>query len=290
MRRRPPTQVPYIVYGFTGPNNFGKVTYPQSLLFCDKCHTKSTATARRRCVECERIGFDLRWLPYRGTPKTDSYNATTGYHLHLHHSTFAFTRPTARGVDCHRADGAGGSTADNHLQFYSTNSAARTPPAHRWPRRSARSFKNEIHQRDERRLNKAPTVKFRVSNPATGKAYDIVNDKFFTTSGASLNIQHSPGIRRRNHQREADGTEPGRRSDSTPPERRSGYTLQMQIKAIQAAAKTAGQATDGSLHHPVLHRCAGGHDEPDGCRWTAIRRALLRESRTGPRPSTRRRA
>ena len=40
-----PTPVPYIVYGFGGTRyDFGDVTYPQDLLFCDKCHTKSAAT------------------------------------------------------------------------------------------------------------------------------------------------------------------------------------------------------------------------------------------------------
>ena len=47
-----------------------------------------------------------------------------------------------------------------------------------------------------------------------------------------------------------DGTEPGLRSGSTP--RRSGYTLQMNLPQIQAAAKTAGQAADGSYTIPFF--------------------------------------
>ena len=79
----PPTQVPYIVYGFSGPSDFGDVTYPQSLLFCDKCHTKSTATPDGDAWNDERIGFDLRWLPYRGT-QDDQLQRDDGLHVHLH--------------------------------------------------------------------------------------------------------------------------------------------------------------------------------------------------------------
>jgi len=44
----PPTNIfnplPYIVYGFGGTEyNFGEVTYPQSTLFCENCHTASEA-------------------------------------------------------------------------------------------------------------------------------------------------------------------------------------------------------------------------------------------------------
>ena len=111
-------------------------------------------------------------------------------------------------------------------------------------------FKNEILSVTNVGLNKVPTVKFRVSNPATGKAYDIVNDKSFTTSGASLNINIAWDPATDITNAKPDGTEPGLRSNSTP--RRSGYTLQMNLPQIVAAAKTAGQATDGSYTIPFF--------------------------------------
>jgi OmcA/MtrC family decaheme c-type cytochrome len=100
-------------------------------------------------------------------------------------------------------------------------------------------------------LDKTPTVKFRVSNPANAnKAYDIVTDKSFTTSGASLNINVAWDAATDISNAKADGSQPGLRSNSSP--RRSGYTLQMNLPQIQAAAKTAGQAADGSYTIPFF--------------------------------------
>ena len=48
----------------------------------------------------------------------------------------------------------------------------------------------------------------------------------------------------------ADGSEPGLRSGTSA--RRSGYTLQMRIAEIQAAAATAGQSPDGSYTIPFF--------------------------------------
>ena len=245
----PPTPVPYIVYGFTGANDFGDVTYPQSLLFCDKCHTKSTATpdgdawktsaSASACGGCHITGL-----------KTTSYNATTGYTYTYTHSTFAFTATDGTCVDCHRADGVAGSTADRHLLFYSTSSSGANSAGAPLAKSLGAQFKNEILSVTNVGLNKIPTVKFRVSNPATGKAYDIVNDKSFTSSGASLNINIAWDPATDITNAKPDGTEPGLRSNSTP--RRSAYALQMNLPQIVAAAKTAGQATDGSYTIPFF--------------------------------------
>ena len=245
----PPTPVPYIVYGFTGANDFGDVTYPQSLLFCDKCHTKSTATpdgdawktsaSASICGGCHITGL-----------KTTGYSATTGYTYTYTHSTFAFTATDGTCVDCHRADGAAGSTADKHLLFYSTSSSGANSAGAPLAKSLGAQFKNEILSVTNVGLDKAPTVKFRVSNPATGAAYDIVNDKSFTTSGASLNINIAWDPATDITNAKPDGTEPGLRSNSTP--RRSAYALQMNIQQVRAAAATAGQATDGSYTIPFF--------------------------------------
>jgi OmcA/MtrC family decaheme c-type cytochrome len=248
-RTTPATHVPYIVYGFTGPNDFGEVTYPQSLLFCDKCHTKSTATpdgdawktsaSSSICGGCHIAGL-----------KTTGYSATTGYTYSYTHSSFAFTATDSMCLDCHRADGAAGSTADRHLLFYSTSSSGANSAGAPLAKSLGAQFKFEIASVTNVGLNKAPTIKFKVSNPATGKAYDIVNDKAFTTSSASLNINVAWDAATDITNAKPDGTEPGLRSNSSP--RRSGYTLQMNLPQIQAAAKTAGQASDGSYTIPFF--------------------------------------
>ena len=77
------------------PIDFGDVTYPQSLLFCDKCHTKSTATpdgdawktsaSASICGGCHIAGL-----------KTTSYNATTGTRTRTPTRRSRSPRPTAR--------------------------------------------------------------------------------------------------------------------------------------------------------------------------------------------------
>ena len=234
----PPTPVPYIVYGFTGPVDFGDVTYPQSLLFCDKCHTKSTATpdgdawktsaSASICGGCHIAGL-----------KTTSYNATTGYTYTYTHSTFAFTATDGTCVDCHRADGVAGSIS-NHMLIPTGGPVAKA---------LGQQFKYQILAVTNVGKDKVPSVKFKVTKP-DGTAYNIVTDKAFTTSGASLNINVAWDAATDITNAKADGTEPGLRSNSTP--RRSAYTLQMNIQQVRAAATTAGQAADGSYTIPFF--------------------------------------
>jgi OmcA/MtrC family decaheme c-type cytochrome len=236
-----PTPIPYIVYGFGGSeNNYGDVTYPQDMLFCEKCHVKSTATpdgdswqtavSASICGGCHIAGL-----------KTTAYSATKGYTYSYTHSTFAFTAQDSMCGDCHRADGSAGPNSAHLL----------VPTGAPVGKALGAQFKFEILGVTNVGLNKTPTVKFKVSNPANaGKAYDIVTDKAFTTSGASLNINIAWDPATDISNAKPDGTEPGLRSGSTP--RRSGYTLQMNLPQIQAAAKTAGQAADGSYTIPFF--------------------------------------
>jgi OmcA/MtrC family decaheme c-type cytochrome len=236
-----PTPMPYIVYGFGGSeNNYGDVTYPQDLLFCDKCHVKSTATPDGDSWQTA-ASASICGGCHIGGLKTTAYSASNGYTYSYTHETFAFTAQDSMCGDCHRADGAAGPISAHLL----------VPTGAPVGKALGAQFKFEISSVTNVGLNKVPTIKFKVSNPANaGKAYDIVTDKAFTTSGASLNINIAWDPATDISNAKPDGTEPGLRSNSTP--RRSGYTLQMNLPQIQAAAKTAGQATDGSYTIPFF--------------------------------------
>ncbi len=241
------TPVPYIIYGFNGSvNDFGDVTFPQDLLFCDKCHTMSAATpdgdawtvnaSPPACGGCHIQGLN-----------TVAYNATTGYTYTYTHSTFAFTAPDDGScITCHTAGGSAGSTADNHLNWVSASNSPGAPLA----KTLGKDFQFKVLSVTNVGLGLAPNITFAVYKPdgtANPPAYNITTDPQFTTSGASLNINVAwdPAMDITNAT--ADGTEPGLRAGSTP--RRSGYTLQMGLAPLKAAAV---RNPDGSYTVPFF--------------------------------------
>ncbi len=142
------TPVPYIIYGFGGsPNDYGDVTYPQDLLYCDKCHAASattpdgdawtTSATAPACGGCHIQGLN-----------SVAYNATTGYTYTYTHSTFAFTAPDDGScITCHAAGGSAGSTADNHLNWVSASNSPGAPLA----KALGAQFKFQVLGRDQRR-------------------------------------------------------------------------------------------------------------------------------------------
>ena len=233
-----PTPVPYIIYGYGGSvNDFGDVTYPQSLQFCDKCHTQSAATpdgdawatnsSAPACGGCHIAGLN-----------EVGYDATTGYTYTYSHSTFAFTANDGECGGCHRDGGAAGSNYDNHMLSGAPLAKA-----------LGAEFKFQVLGATNLGLGNVPNITFKVTRP-DGTPYDIVTDPSFTTSGASLNINLAWDAATDITNATAGGTVPGLRSNSTP--RRSGYTLQMNIQQVRPAAQAAGQAADGSYTIPFF--------------------------------------
>ncbi len=234
-----PTPIPFIVYGFGGSeNNFGDVTYPQALNFCDKCHTKSTATPDGDAWSSKSSAAACGGCHIKGLNKT-AYSATAGYTYTYSHTALVFTAPDGTCGQCHVAGSAAGSTSDHHL-------LAGAPLS----KMLGAQFKFQILGVTNVGQGKVPSIKFKVTKADGTTAYDIVNDKAFTTSGASLNINLAWDPAKDITNATADGTQPGLRSNSTP--RRSGYAVQMNIQQILAAAKTAGQASDGSYTIPFF--------------------------------------
>jgi OmcA/MtrC family decaheme c-type cytochrome len=243
------TPVPYIVYGFGGSaNDFGDVTFPQDLLYCNKCHTASAATpdgdawtvsvSAPACGGCHIKGLS-----------TTAYNATTGYAYTYSHSTFAFTAPDDGScVTCHKEGGSAGSTADNHLNWVNASNSPGAPLA----KSLGAQFKFQVLAVSNLGLGNVPSIKFKVAKP-DGTPYNVATDPEFTTSGAALNINIAWDAATDISNATADGTEPGLRSNSTP--RRSGYAVQMNIQQIRTAAATAqpgGPAADGSYTIPFF--------------------------------------
>jgi OmcA/MtrC family decaheme c-type cytochrome len=238
--------LPYIVYGFGGrEHDYGEVTYPQSLLYCENCHAESASSpdgaawaenaSASSCGGCHAYGLD----------KT-AYSDTTGQYTYTYtHSSFPFTAEDGTCTDCHSESGAAGSTADHHLNLVRADGSVGEPLA----QALGEQFEFEILAVTNVGLGLVPNVQFRVSKP-DGTPYDIVTDPAFTTSGASLNINIAWDAATDITNALPDGTEPGLRSGTTP--RQSGYTLQMRTAEVLAAAQAAGQATDGSYTIPFF--------------------------------------
>lgn len=234
-----PTPIPYIVYGNAGSvNDYGEVTYPQDMTFCDKCHTKSTATPdgdEWQTVVSASIcgGCHIKGL------KTTAYSATSGYTYSYSHDSFVFTATDNTCGDCHRAGGTAGPTAD-HMLIPSGRPVAKA---------LGQQFKYQVLAVTNVGKDKVPSIKFKVTKP-DGTAYNILTDPSFTNSSASLNINIAWDAATDITNAKSDGTEPGLRSNSSP--RRSAYTLQMNIQQIRTAASAAGQASDGSYTIPFF--------------------------------------
>lgn len=228
----------YIVYGFGGTaHDYSEVTYPQSTLFCENCHTASGASpdgdawlvnsSASACGGCHDAGLD----------KTGP-DATTGRYAYTYtHDDFAYTAADGVCEECHRAGGAANDTLTNHVS------------GPRLQKQLGEQFVFEILGVTNVGQGLVPSVKFRVRKP-DGTPYDIVNDPAFTHASASLNINMAWDAGKDITNATANGTEPGLRSNSTP--RRSGYAIQMNIQQVRAAAQLAGQALDGSYTIPFF--------------------------------------
>ncbi len=105
---------PYVIYGFGGSvNDFSEVTYPQSRLFCETCHTNSAASPNGDDWKTQVAASQCGGCHVAGLGKTYSY--ATGLFTNTYaHSTFAFIANDGECLDCHTASGVAGATLANH--------------------------------------------------------------------------------------------------------------------------------------------------------------------------------
>ncbi len=242
---------PYVVYGFNGTRySFEDVTYPQSTLFCETCHTQSAAAPQGDDWLSNASAASCGGCHDAGLAKTGPDAATGRYTYTYEHTNPPVVGPVPDGscVDCHREGGAAGSVLAAHDR------------GERLSKRLGEQFVYEILDVTNVGLDEVPNIRFRVSRP-DGSAYDIVNDPAFTSSGANLNLNLAWDTRDISNAK-PDGTTPGLRSGTTPEGR--GYTLRMSIAAIRAAAAAAGQAADGSYTIPYFTALPVDHHRPHG--------------------------
>jgi OmcA/MtrC family decaheme c-type cytochrome len=166
---------PFKVWGFGGEFDFSEVTYPQSTLFCETCHTKS-ATAPD--------GDDWRSRPstaacgachVEGIRKTGPDAATGRYTYRFQHSTFDFAAADVDCVGCHRPGGAAGDVLDVHNQ------------GPRLQKQLGEQFVFQVLSVTNVGKGKVPSIRFKVAKP-DGTPYDVATDPAFQNASSTLNL------------------------------------------------------------------------------------------------------
>ena len=111
--------IPYVVYGFRGEeHNYGDVTYPQSRLFCENCHTQSADAPQGNDWLANVTASTCGGCHVDGLLKTGPDAATGRYVYQFQHtvatSGFDFAANDGDCQGCHRAGGVAGATLDVH--------------------------------------------------------------------------------------------------------------------------------------------------------------------------------
>lgn len=157
------------VWGFTGEFDFSEVTYPQSTLFCETCHTESAAAPDGDDWKLRPSTAACGGCHVEGVEKTGPDPTTGRYTYRFQHSTFDFAATDVDCVGCHRVGGAAGDILETHQKpvFDSGNRNVR------FSVERGRDFSYEIRSVTDAVASKAPTVKFRILDK--GVPVDVTN-------------------------------------------------------------------------------------------------------------------
>jgi OmcA/MtrC family decaheme c-type cytochrome len=174
---------PYIIYGYGGrAHNFGEVTYPQALTYCETCHTWSEdypdgdawneGASAKACGGCHADGLVAQdFDPVTGQAQYFFNHAVADVDLGL----------VADGecTGCHTGaiESAGPPLAIHRL----------IPGDDRARAEAGDNFIFEILSAENTGPGQVPLVTFKISNPQ-GVAYDIFTDDEFTNGNAALNL------------------------------------------------------------------------------------------------------
>jgi OmcA/MtrC family decaheme c-type cytochrome len=170
---------PFKVWGFTGEIDFSEVTYPQSTLFCENCHTKSAAAPDGDDWLSKPSAAACGGCHVAGLRKSGPDPATGRYTNRFQHSTFDFAATDADCIGCHVAGGAAGAVLATHQKpvFDSGNRNIR------FSVERGRDFSYEILSVTDAAAGKAPTVRFRVRDK--GVPVDV---KSLTSANGALTL------------------------------------------------------------------------------------------------------
>jgi len=169
--------LPYKVWGFGGvEHDYGDVTYPQPLTYCENCHSKSDAQpdgdawlahpSAAACGACHVYGLE------RGP-----YDVTTGRYSYVYsHSpprNLVVLDSTCQG--CHNPSGVAGDIGEVHVK------------SERLQIELGKQFVFEVLSVTNVGKGKVPSITFEVSKP-DGTPYDLATDPAFQHADSTLNL------------------------------------------------------------------------------------------------------
>ena len=166
---------PFKVWGFSGEFDFSEVTYPQSVFFCETCHTKSASAPDGDAWKLNSSAAACGACHIEGLEKTGPDAATGLYVYEYQHSTFAYLAPDGVCGDCHRAGGAAGDILEVHRQ------------GPRLQKELGEQFVLQVLSVTNVGKGKVPSIRFKVAKP-DGTPYNIATDPAFQNASSTLNL------------------------------------------------------------------------------------------------------
>ena len=166
---------PYQIWGFGGLVDFSEVTYPQSVLYCETCHTKTTDSPDGDAWKLSGSAAACGGCHIDGLLKTGPDAATGRYTYQYQHSSFNFAANDGDCVDCHKAGGVGGEVIAVHDQ------------GPRQQKELGQQFVFQVLSVTNVGKGKVPSITFKITRPDS-TPYDIATDPAFQIAGASLNL------------------------------------------------------------------------------------------------------
>ena len=174
--------IPYVVYGFGDTaHDYGDVTYPQDVLWCENCHVASDATpdgndfavtvTATSCGSCHAEGLRL------GTPDPVTGKPPYSYQ-HQGGVVAGITINDGRCLDCHNGQGVPTAQAIH----------ANIPGSSRLRETLGMNFEYQILDLAGLQAGEMPVVTFRVLD-AAGEPVDVRSDETFLTSGARFTLR-----------------------------------------------------------------------------------------------------
>ncbi|MCB1845314.1 MAG: OmcA/MtrC family decaheme c-type cytochrome, partial [Halioglobus sp.] len=156
----------YAIYGFRdSKHDYSKLHYPQDIRNCVNCHAGTATGGDRDNLVLTPQGDN--WAEYASAAVCGSCHDDVDFGTHK-----GGQPDDSRCGQCHAPDKKYGIFNSHRLLVDEARNA----------------FHAEILSVDNTLPGDQPVVGFRISNPLTGDAYEILNDPVFTGSGASLRV------------------------------------------------------------------------------------------------------
>jgi OmcA/MtrC family decaheme c-type cytochrome len=159
----------YAIYGFRdSKHDYSHVEFPQDIRNCQNCHV-GTGTTNDFYEDVLLTNQGDNWNEFPSRAACGSCHDDVNFDNH------AGGQPDdSKCVSCHSTGERAGSPAESHAMLVRNEGA---------------KFKAEVLNVENSGPGEFPSVDIKVTNPATGAAYDILSDAPFTNAGASLNVK-----------------------------------------------------------------------------------------------------